>query len=121
MQSFGCLWWSHAPFKFFKFIFKCLSSSAQAAAHVQFNIARTRMLANQIGFLFDGYASPERSDLLALLRTELNDLQSEYFSMLYGGPLKIAVSASPRITAHGRDRKHGESVAREYSILFGSM
>lgn len=65
----------------------------QAAAHVQFNIARTRMLANQIGFLFDGYASPERTDLLTSLNTELKDLRSEYFSMLYGGPLKIAVSA----------------------------
>jgi hypothetical protein len=63
----------------------------QSAAHVQFNIARTRMLANLIGFLFDGTASPERTELVSALNQELNAIRNEYFSMLYGGRVGIKV------------------------------
>jgi hypothetical protein len=63
----------------------------QSAAHVQFNIARTRMLANMIGFLFDGTASPERTELVDALNQELTAVRTEYFAMLYGGPVGIKV------------------------------
>jgi hypothetical protein len=55
-------------------------------------IARTRMLANMIGFLPDTPASAaERAGLNAALSAQLTDLRSEYFTMLYGGYLRISV------------------------------
>lgn len=79
---------------------RCVSASLlraaarfQAASHVQFNIARVRMLANIIAFLPERNTTLERTELLGLLDAELADLRSEYFAMLYGGQLKISVSA----------------------------
>lgn len=77
----------------------------QAAAHVQFFIARTRMLANLIGFLPDMVTTPERTELVSSLQDELEALRSEYFAMLYGGRLKVAVSQGselPRLFNGGR-------------------
>lgn len=51
------------------------------------------MLANLIGFLFDGTASPERTELVTALKQELTDLRNEYFSMLYGGRVGVKVVA----------------------------
>lgn len=67
---------------------------------MQFNIARTRMLANMVGFLPDPEATPERLELLHLLSEELADLKAEYFTMLYGGPLRVAVRVSGAAAAH---------------------
>lgn len=71
----------------------CTSAAAfQAASHVQFMIARTRMLANLIGFL---PATPERAAeramLTAALVQQLGELRTEYSAMLYGGTLLTAV------------------------------
>lgn len=63
----------------------------QSAAHVQFNIARTRMLANMIGFLDDKFNSTERTELVNALKEELAYMRSEYFSMLYGGPVRTVL------------------------------
>lgn len=65
-------------------------SRTQSAAHVQFNIARTRMLANMIGFS-DDYNSPEHTELVNALKEELAYMRSEYFSMLYGGPVRTVL------------------------------
>jgi hypothetical protein len=68
----------------------------QVSAHVQFDIARVRMLSNMLGFLFDGQSSPERIELLRLVDEELEGLRSQYFTMLYGGTM---VTSTVRATA----------------------
>lgn len=66
---------------------------------MQFNIARTRMLANMIGFLDDGFNSTERTELVNDLKDELTFMRSEYFSMLYGGPVRTVLEdAAPVFT-----------------------
>lgn len=72
--------------------------TSQAAGKVQYLIARTRMLANMIGFLPGTTDTPDRLELKDLLRSDLHTLRSTYFSLLYGGTLVSLVSALPPAT-----------------------
>jgi hypothetical protein len=56
------------------------------------------MLANMIGFL-DPTDTPERTELVTSLKDELGFMRSEYFSMLYGGPVRTVLEdAAPVYT-----------------------
>ncbi|KAF6262350.1 hypothetical protein COO60DRAFT_649798 [Scenedesmus sp. NREL 46B-D3] len=61
-------------------------TSLQTAAHVQFLVARTRVLANFLGFLSeDPAAELPREQLKGMLATELANLKYQYYTLLYGG------------------------------------
>jgi hypothetical protein len=60
---------------------------------VQFLVARTRVLANFLGFLTeDPSADVERDALRAMLLTDLGDLKYQYYTLLYGGVVPTLVS-----------------------------
>jgi hypothetical protein len=68
-------------------------SVLQTAAHVQFLMARTRVLANFLGFLTeDPSADAERDELKKMLRHDLADLKYQYYTLLYGGVVPSLVS-----------------------------
>jgi hypothetical protein len=60
---------------------------------VQFLLARTRVLANFLGFLSpDASVDAQRDDLKAMLSSDLVDLKYQYYTLLYGGLVPSLVS-----------------------------
>jgi hypothetical protein len=56
-------------------------------------MARTRVLANFLGFLTeDPSADVEREELKKMLRHDLADLKYQYYTLLYGGVVPSLVS-----------------------------
>lgn len=64
----------------------------QAAAHVQYRIARTRVLANFLGFMSSSQGDAERAPMKDMLRKDIDALKLEYFTLMYGGPVPTTVS-----------------------------
>lgn len=81
----------------------------QAAAHVQYSLGRARVLANIIAFLPYNTESPERTQLKATMRDELDNLEDQYFTMLYGGSFASQVRLWQPYVGHNTDECPGRT------------
>jgi hypothetical protein len=61
-------------------------------------MARTRVLANFLGFLTDDPgADVERHELRVMLRADLADFKYQYYTLLYGGKVPSLVSLNSNL------------------------